>query len=159
MGTLRDLSGRTVEDTSIFAHDMIVLRKVDKGRLDPATMEIIGETDLLPHVQEKTMPWFRQGFVANDHPRDQFVSQELIDATDGFAVARSDTGEIVREFDGPNALVRAESAAAGARVSLSIEFDMPDDDITVPAPPETVLNPEPEALDDGQPGVFNPSVE
>lgn len=157
MGTLRDLSGRQVEDTSIFAHDMIVLRKVDKGALDPATMEIIGDTDLLPHLQERAMPWFRQGYVANDHPRDQFVSQELVEATDGFAVARSDTGEIVRTFTGPDALVRAERAAAGARVSLAIEFDIPEDDPTIPPVPETVLDPEP--LDDGQPGVFNPSVE
>jgi len=154
--TLRELSGRHVEDTSIFAKDMIVLRKVDKGALDPATMEIIGDTDLLPHVQEKTMPWFRQGFVANDHPRDSFVSAELVAATDGFAVARSDTGEVLREFTGPDALVKAERAASGARVQLSVEFDLGDEDESeVPAPPETILDPEPDAM----PGVFNPSVE
>lgn len=142
--TLRDLTGRHVEDTSIFARDMIVLRKVDKGGIDPAIMEIIGDTDLLPHVQEKAMPWFRAGYVANDHPRDIYASDELVAHTDGFAVARSDTGEIMREYTGPDALVRAETAARGARVRIDVDIDM-DDEVAVPPVPVTQLDPEPEA--------------
>jgi len=144
--TLRDFSGRHVEDTSIFARDIIVLRKIDKGRLDPAVLEIIGDTDLLPHLQEKSMPWFKQGFVANDHPRDIFVSDELIAATDGFAVARSDNGEILREYDGPNALIRAESAAASAKPRIEVDIDIEDDDVALPPVPATRLDPE-QALD------------
>ena len=143
--TLRDQSGRHVVDTSIFARDMLVLRKVDKGRLDPATWDIIGETNILPKVKENTMPWHRQGFVANDHPRDTFVSEELLAATEGFAVARSDTGEIVREYDGPNALIRAESAASGARVRLTYDIEMDEEaPAGLPPVPATLLDPEPD---------------
>lgn len=142
--TLRDQGGRHVEDTSIFSRDMIVLRKIDKGRLDPVTFAIIGETNLLPKVKENTMPWFHQGFVANDHPRDTFVSEELLAATEGFAVARSDTGEVIREYDGPSALIRAESAAAGARVRLTYDIEMEDSEPAgLPPIPVTALDPEP----------------
>lgn len=142
--TLRDSQGRHVEDTSIFAQDLIVLRKVDKGGIDPAAMQIIGETDLLPHLQEKSMPWFRQGFVTNDHPRDIFVSDELVAHTEGFAVARSDNGEILREYDGPDALVRAENAASKGKVRVEYNIDIEEDKVAgLPPVPVTVLDPEP----------------
>jgi hypothetical protein len=151
--TLRDFSGRHVEDTSIFAKDLIVLRKVDKGRIDPAIMEIIGDTDLLPHLKESAMPWFKEGFVANDHPRDIMVSDELIAATDGFAVARSDSGEILREYDGPDALVRAESAASRGKVRVAFDFEFDEKEVEgLPPVPVTTLDPEPvaEAEQDSQ---------
>jgi hypothetical protein len=143
--TLANLAGRHVVDTSIFAQDIIVLRKIDKGAIDPATWDIVATQNLVPHVPERTMPWFAQGFVANDHPRDSFVAQELMDATVGFGIARSDTGQVLREYDGPNALIRAESAAKGARINLAIEVDI--DEESKPPQAEPAMNPAEGALD------------
>ena len=147
--TLSQLAGRHVVDTSIFARDIIVLRKVDLGVLDPATWDIIGAQHLVPHVPENSMPWFAQGFAANDHPRDSFISSELLAATLGFGIARSDTGQVLREYDGPNALIRAESAAKGARINLAIEVDIDEE-----SKPPTV---EAGDIDTGLLGPMNPA--
>lgn len=115
------------------ARDVIVLRKIDmrfKGSPKQEReniLEILGMAQLEPGVHEQEMPWFRDGYVTNDQPRDSIVADKLISTTIGFAIARTDTGEILKEF-GVGELKQADQAVANARVMPSFDFELDPED-------------------------------
>lgn len=71
------------------------------------------------------MPWFNDGYLLNDHPRLTEITDAIIKATVGFAVARSDTGAIMAEFD---SLKAAEKAVNGASITFNVDVNVDLDD-------------------------------
>jgi uncharacterized protein YfiM (DUF2279 family) len=73
-------------------------------------------------------PYFPD-FVDADFPRDFDVTDSIVAATTGYAIA-DESGEIIAKFvgdkDGKTANQRAHDAAAGAKVTLAVEVS--DDD-------------------------------
>lgn len=140
---------------------LIVLRRVDAARLSvrqnpnaDTTMELIGKGYAKQGLEEKELAWFRDGLILNDQPRTSGVTDEIMGATLGFAVARTDTGEVLREF-GPDGLGAAEAAIAGAKVTLQVanvsieeEDDMPED--FDPENPEASFSSDDEADEAGE---------
>lgn len=121
---------RGPQQTTVLDRDVAVLRKLNMKRLAnnaPGIYEILAETNIVPGVHEQQMAWFDEGYVSNDHPRDSIVSKFMIDYTLGFAVARTDTGEILAKFK-TEELSAADKAAAGAKIKLDIDFSLDDDD-------------------------------
>lgn len=73
-------------------------------------------------------PYFPE-YVDANFPRDFDVTDSIVAATDGYAIA-DEGGEIVARFEGErngkSAYQRAQEAAAGATVTLAV--DVPDDE-------------------------------
>lgn len=113
----------------------VVLRKVDVGAMShrpnrnaPTMMERIGMGYAEQGVPESDLSWFRDGYVLNEQPRSSIVTDEVMKHTLGFAVARTDTGEILREYEGADGLAKAEAAVAGAQVNLAPALALPEDE-------------------------------
>lgn len=115
------------------ADAVIVLRKVNRKKLmfratptANTAWELIGSAQVQLHVREDQLPWYEQDYLVNDQPRDEKVARDIARATIGFAVARSDNGEILETFgieanteDGlQKALLAATTVAGSARLSL-----------------------------------------
>jgi hypothetical protein len=114
---------------------LVILRKVDVAPLSiranrqaPTTMELIGQGYAEQGVEEKDLIWFRDGYILNDQPRTSIITDEIMAHTLGFAIARTDNGEIVRE-GGPDSLGAMIAAVAGARIELSVGVELADDDM------------------------------
>lgn len=101
--------------------DVILLRKVDFKRLGVNVVDMLRSTDLRPGEKEGDRPWFLEGYVSNDQPRDYQMSVALMKNTLGFALARTDTGEILHEFE-RNQLERASKIADRAKAELAVEI-------------------------------------
>lgn len=103
---------------------VIVLRKVNPRKLQKretptadTAMELIGKAQLQLHLREDALPWFADGFIVNDQPRDEKVARDIMKATIGFALARTDTGEILKAY-GPDDMDQAIEDAAGVQLTL-----------------------------------------
>lgn len=103
---------------------VIVLRKVNPAKLQKretptadTAWELIGKGQVQLHLREDALPWYGQGFIINDNPRDEKVSRDIAKATVGFALARSDTGEILKVY-GPTELEQAVEDALGVQLML-----------------------------------------
>ncbi len=92
-----------------------VLAKVDN--LDASAIDAI-----TPYEGDE--PYFPD-FVDANFPRDFDVTDSVVDATTGYAIA-DESGEIIARFegdrDGKSAYQRAQEAAAGAKVTLALEL-------------------------------------
>lgn len=120
---------RPPQQTTVLDRDVAVLRRLDMKMIPDGIYDILATTNLEPGVQEQQVAWFEDGFVANDHPRDGLVSKILIQATLGFVVARTDTGEILHDFGMD--LASADRAAASARIKLDVDFELDvEDEVT-----------------------------
>lgn len=73
---------------------------------------------------DKNRKWFKKGYVSNDFPRAGSITESLMAGTEGFAIY-DDAHGIVKEF-GPDQLIQAEKARAGAKMVLGVEFDIPE---------------------------------
>lgn len=103
---------------------VIVLRKVNVKKLlkretptADTAWELIGKGQVQLHLREDALPWYEQGFIVNDNPRDEKVARDIAKATIGFAIARSDTGEILKAY-GPTELLQAVEDAASVQLML-----------------------------------------
>ena len=126
--------------------DLVVLRKVDVKPLSvrvtpnaPTTMEMIGSGHVEQGLRESQLTWFKDGYVLNDQPRTSIITDEIIDATVGFAIARTDTGEILRE-GGKDSLGKMLGLVKGARMSLAVDVDIePDEEMAEDLDPEATF--------------------
>lgn len=103
---------------------VIVLRKVNPRKLSKrethdakTAWELIGMGQVQLHLREDQLPWYEQGFIVNDNPRDEKVARDIMRATVGFALARTDTGEILKVY-GPDQIKDAYSDAASVTLSI-----------------------------------------
>lgn len=107
----------TIEATNLGDHGLRVLAQVD-GNLSPGAIDAImpyeGDEDYFPD------------YVDANFPRNQEVTEEVVEATTGYAVA-DEGGQIIARFvgerNGKSAYERANDAVAGARVTLAVDFD------------------------------------
>lgn len=112
--------------------DVILLRKVSFKKLGAGIVERLRATNLRAGEPEGDQPWFLDGYVAAEQPRDIGMSRALLTATKGFAIARTDNGDILAQFD-VNDYVRASEIAGKAKAELAVgvmleEGDAPDED-------------------------------
>ena len=103
---------------------VIVLRKVNIAKLSTrptptsdSPWELIGKGQVQLHLREDQLPWYAEGLIVLDQPRDEKVARDIMKATIGFAIARTDTGEILKAYP-PDAL--KDAIADAASVTLSI---------------------------------------
>jgi hypothetical protein len=89
--------------------------------IDAKSMAIISTRQIRYGTREGDTPWFNDGFLLNDHPRLTELTDRIIKATVGFAVARTDTGAIMAEY--PD-LKSAQAAVDGATIKLSFNVDI-----------------------------------
>jgi hypothetical protein len=118
------------EQTTLGDHGLRVLAKVD-GNLGPAAIDAIS-----PYEGDE--PYFPD-YVDANFPRNQEITEEVVEATDGYAVA-DEAGNIIARFEGErngkSAYQRAQEAVAGAKVSLAVDFDPGDEAVTEDPTPE-----------------------
>lgn len=107
--------------------DVLVLRKVNWKRIPAGIIDMLATSDIAPGIPESRMPWFADGYVANDSARHAQISKYLIEATIGFAVARTDNGEIIKTYK-KDELAAADFAVANARTELAVLVDLADED-------------------------------
>jgi hypothetical protein len=100
------------------------LRKIDFNKMDRATLAIVGDAQLAFKYPEKNLVWFSEGYILNDQPRLSEVSKELIKATTGFAIGRTDSQTIMADnLD----LKQAEKGVKGAKISLDLNVELEDE--------------------------------
>jgi hypothetical protein len=113
------MQGRTGTDLGLR-----VLAKVDN--LDASAIDAI-------EPYEGDEPYFPE-YVDANFPRDFDVTDSIVAATTGYAIA-DDSGEVVARFEGERngktAYQRAQDAAAGATVTLAVDIQ-DDEDQPVP---------------------------
>lgn len=115
---------------------LIVIRKVRVSAMNkrpnkrtPSIWEKIGLGHLEQGTEERETVWYEDGYVVNDQPRSHLLTEEIMKNTLGFAVARTDNGEIIHET-GPEGLVECERAISGAsfKISVGVNVDEAVDD-------------------------------
>lgn len=104
---------------------VVVLRKVNIKKLSKretpsasTAWELIGMGQVQLHLHEKDLPWYEEGLIVNDQPRDEKVARDIAKATIGFAIARSDTGEVMKTY-GADGLKQAVLDARSVRLSFT----------------------------------------
>jgi hypothetical protein len=125
---------RGPQQTRVLDRDVILLRKVNMRKMGPGLVDKLSKTALRPKEYEGDMPWFGDGYIAGEHPRDALMTQAIMQNTTGFAIARTDSGDIIAEFEKHEA-ARAEKVRASAKVELAVDValretdeDDPDED-------------------------------
>ena len=103
---------------------VLVLRKVNINKLQhranpqaDTAWELIGKGQVQLHLYEYQLPWYKDGFIINDNPRDEKVARDIMKATIGFALARSDTGEVIKVY-GPSEMQAAYDDAASVTLTI-----------------------------------------
>ena len=119
------------QQTRVLDNDVVLLRKLDTRKMGNL-MNVIAGTRLGGDIREGEQDWFLDGYVAADQPRDNMMSQAIAAHTIGFAIARSDNGEILATFP-KEEFLRADEVARTARVELAVnvalrESEVPYDD-------------------------------
>jgi len=116
----RSIKHKGPAQNRVLDNDVILLRKVDFKKLG-GVVGILQVTNLRPGTPEGDMPWFLDGYVAAEQPRDIGVSRALLEATEGFAIARTDSGEIIANFKTSD-LVKASRIAQSAKAELAVNI-------------------------------------
>lgn len=93
-----------------------IFRRLDVDRLSPEFIEKIGQDE--GSVE----------YVDHDRPRDLGFTEEILEATVGAALVDSE-GQILAEYNGPDAWRKVEKAKAGARITFDIDLDDDDPDL------------------------------
>lgn len=103
---------------------VVVLRKVNINKLQKranpqadTAWELIGKGQVQLHLREDALPWYAEGLILTEQPRDEKVSRDIMKATLGFAIARSDTGEILKVY-GPNGMNEAIADANSVELTI-----------------------------------------
>jgi len=94
--------------------------------LDAQTKEFCGfETrtgvsgQAIRNPKEAIFPYFAAGFVNADIPRDSVYSDDIVKATEGWALA-DELGNLLGEY---KTVKGAESARAGAKLTLAVDVE------------------------------------
>lgn len=121
MPTTRAIKHRGPAQTRVLDRDVILLRKVNFKSLGRNFVDTLASTNLRAGEPEGDMPWFMDGYVAAEQPRSYQESLALLDATEGFALARTDTGVILAEF-GVDDYVKASDIAYNAKAEVAVNI-------------------------------------
>jgi hypothetical protein len=96
---------KRLNDSAAYLRVANIQRLAQFEKLDPERPEVI----------------FLGGYVDNDYPRDFEITEAVVAATEGFAIADT-AGKVIAKFDD---LASAESARKGAKVEMKVEVAMP----------------------------------
>ena len=118
--TTKQIRHRGPAQKRVLDADVILLRKVNVKKIGAGIYEKIAQTALRPGEYEGDQPWFQDGFVAGEQPRNAMVAQAIMDTTLGFAIARTDSGEILAEFD-KSEVEKAETVTHSATTQLAVD--------------------------------------
>lgn len=121
MAETRGIKHKGPAQNRVLDNDVILLRKVDFKKLGPGIVGMLQVTNLRAGEPEGDFPWFLDGYVAAEQPRDIGISRALLDATEGFAIARTDSGKILAEFETSD-LVRASRIAESAKAEMAVNI-------------------------------------
>lgn len=116
--------------------DVILLRKINPALLGRPLHEALAGTQLGGGQKEGDQDWFMDGYLAADQPRDSNTTGAIINATVGYAIARTDNGVILAEFDakdGKRAAAIADTAKAELAVDIAMREYDEDGDLAAPA--------------------------
>lgn len=119
MARKENINHRGPAQKRVLDADVILLRKVNFKKLGRNLVEMLRLTNLRAGEPEGDMPWFLDGYVAAEQPRDKEMSMALLEATKGFAIARTDTGDILAEFETKD-YIRASEIALNAKAELAV---------------------------------------
>lgn len=120
MATAAQIRHRGPGQKRVLDGDVILLRKVNFAGIGPGFVERIGNTALRPGEYERDMPWFTEGYIAGEQPRDAMITNAIMQNTTGFAIARVDDGSIITSFN-RNEAEKAERVTHSARVELAVD--------------------------------------
>lgn len=120
MASPRQVKHRGPAQKRVLDGDVIVLREIDPRKLGRPLHEKVAATHLGGGQLEGDQPWFLDNYVAADQPRDAQMAAAIMKATTGFAIARTDTGDILTTFD-RHEVKRADSVANAAKVELAVD--------------------------------------
>lgn len=99
--------------------ELRILRKI--GEVDDQTFQYLFE-------HEGREPYFADGFVDNDAPRDVEITDDLLALTEGFVLADPDGNPIEGTF--VETLAEAEAMKANARIEFRVTVDTGQDEVT-----------------------------
>lgn len=114
------INHRGPQQKRVLDGDVILLRKVDFRKMGAGVVEKIAQTALSPGIKEGDQVWFLDGYVAGEQPRDALIAAAIMEHTLGFAIAMTDSGDIIKEF-GKTEAVRAEEVTHAATARLAVE--------------------------------------
>ena len=101
--------------------DVILLRKLDTRAMGRDLMNVLSNTRIGGDIKEGDQDWFLDGYVSADQPRDSMMSQMIGAHTTEYAIARTDSGEILAKFPKRD-FKRADLVARSARVELAVDI-------------------------------------
>lgn len=107
--------------------DVILLRKINPAVLGRPLHEALRGTQLGGGNKEGDQDWFLDNYLAADQPRDSNTTKAIIDATVGYAIARTDNGQIIASFNAKEGR-RASIIADTARAELAVDIAMREHD-------------------------------
>lgn len=116
-----NIKHRGPQQERVMDKDVILLRKLNKRAMGPDLMNILSNTRLGGDIKEGDQDWFLDGYVAADQPRDVMMSQLIAEHTTEYAIARTDSGEILATFPKRD-FKRADHVARSARVELAVDI-------------------------------------
>lgn len=127
------LNHRGPAQKRVLDYDVVVLRKIDPSVLGRPLHTAISKTRIGGDLLEGDQDWFLDNYVAADQPRDAGTSNAIREATIGFAIARSDNGQILatfkrNEFDKVTRVADSARVELAVNVALEAEGDADDDD-------------------------------
>ena len=123
MANSRNLTHRGPQQERVLDRDVILLRKLDTRKVGGELMNVLAGTRLGGDQKEGQQDWFLDGYIAADQPRDSMMSQLIVEHTVGYAIARTDSGEILATFP-KKEFRRADEVARNARVELAVNVAM-----------------------------------
>ncbi len=118
-----DINHRGPAQTRVLDNDVILLREVSFRKLGAGITDMLRQTHLRAGEPEGDQPWFAEGYVAAEQPRDYMISVALLEATTGFAIARTDNGEILAHFE-VKEYGKAADIASKARIDMAVNIMM-----------------------------------
>lgn len=118
--TTKQIRHKGPQQVRVLDRDVILLRKIDVRKMGAGIYEKIANTSLSPGELEGDQPWFLEGYVAGEQPRNAMVADAIMRTTLGFAIARTDSGEILAEFD-KSEVEKAERVTHSATTQLAVD--------------------------------------
>jgi hypothetical protein len=138
-------------DQGVLSAHAVVLTKLNVRKLSRKLANYLGSTYIgTEKMMEQEKPWFVKGYVTTETPRDPQVGRQLAKLTEGFAVAMSDSGKMLKTGYGKDEFSKAHHDAQRVKISMVALRSMEDDEDDEPDEVATGFLP-----DDDEEGEFD----
>lgn len=129
----KNITHRGPQQTRVLDRDVLLLRQLDPRVIGRGLMDELARTNLGAGQIEGDQIWFLDNYVAAEQPRNAELAKAIMQATTGFAIARTDSGQILAEFPASEGR-KAAHVADSARVELAVNVAMEELDEVSPRP-------------------------